>query len=65
MRSKKFFLVGMPASGKSTIGRLLASQLRLHFFDLDQIIVDKENEPITDIFAKKGRRISGNWKRIV
>jgi shikimate kinase len=33
---------------------LLASQLRLHFFDLDQIIVDKENEPITHIFATKG-----------
>lgn len=54
MKSKKFFLVGMPASGKSTIGRLLAGQLRLNFFDLDQIIVETEKEPITDIFTKKG-----------
>lgn len=44
----------MPASGKSTIGRLLAGQLRVDFFDLDQIIVNKENAPITEIFANKG-----------
>ena len=44
----------MPASGKSTIGKLLAGQLRLNFFDLDKIIVDKEKETITDIFIKKG-----------
>jgi shikimate kinase len=54
MKSNKYFLVGMPASGKSTIGRLLAGQLRLDFFDLDQIIVDTENESISNIFAKKG-----------
>lgn len=54
MKSNKYFLVGMPASGKSTIGRLLAGQLRLAFFDLDQIIVETENESITDIFTKKG-----------
>ena len=54
MNVKKYFLVGMPASGKSTIGRLLAGQLRVEFFDLDQIIEETEGEPITDIFTNKG-----------
>ncbi len=54
MRDKKYFLVGMPASGKSSIGKLLAKQLRLEFHDLDDIIVEKEGMPITEIFETKG-----------
>jgi len=44
----------MPASGKSSVGRLLAKQLRLKFDDLDDIIVEKQGMPITDIFESKG-----------
>lgn len=54
MISKKYFLVGMPASGKSTIGKIIADQLNVKFLDLDEEIVDKEKMSITDIFAKKG-----------
>lgn len=54
MKAQRFFLVGMPASGKSSVGRLLAKQLRLKFYDLDDIIVEKEGMPITDIFEVKG-----------
>ncbi len=54
MREKKYFLVGMPASGKSSIGKLLAKQLRLEFHDLDDIVVEKEGIPITEIFEVKG-----------
>jgi shikimate kinase len=54
MKIKKYFITGMPASGKSTIGRLVARQLSLDFFDLDEIIVEKEGAPITDIFEKHG-----------
>ena len=39
-------------SGKSTIGRLLAKQICLPFFDLDKLIVDQERMSITDIFSK-------------
>lgn len=42
------------ASGKSTVGRLLASRLGMGFMDLDQYIEEAENKPIKDIFAQKG-----------
>jgi shikimate kinase len=54
MKNMKYFLVGMPASGKSTIGKLLARELGLVFIDLDEIIVKAEDMPITDIFNTKG-----------
>jgi shikimate kinase len=54
LRSNKIFLVGMPGSGKSTIGRLLAEKLAVAFIDLDTAIVEKEQESIAEIFEKKG-----------
>lgn len=54
MKDKKIFLVGMPASGKSTIGTLLAKQLEYDFIDLDKIIVENEGLSISDIFHSKG-----------
>lgn len=54
MREVKYFLVGMPASGKSTLGKLIAKQLGLEFIDLDKEIVLKERMAITDIFQAKG-----------
>lgn len=54
MTSTKYFLVGMPASGKSTIGKLIAKQLGYKFIDLDELIVEQEGLAITEIFSKKG-----------
>ena len=48
------FLVGYMASGKSTVGRLLASRLRYNFIDLDSYIEEKEGVKIPEIFSKKG-----------
>lgn len=42
------------ASGKSTIGRLLAQKLNILFIDLDDYIEEKEKMSITDIFKHKG-----------
>ena len=44
----------MPASGKSTIGKLISKQLGFRFIDLDKVIVDHEGMEITDIFSSKG-----------
>lgn len=44
----------MPASGKSTLGKLLAKQLETPFFDLDNEIVRAEGLEITEIFSSKG-----------
>ena len=49
MNKTKYFLVGMPASGKSTIGKLVARQLGLEFIDLDNLIVDHEGMTLNEI----------------
>ncbi len=41
-------------SGKSTIGKLLASRLSLSFVDLDKVIVSQEGKVIPDIFNAAG-----------
>ena len=52
--NKNLILVGMMASGKSTIGKLLAKRLNLKFFDTDFIIEKKTKMKISQIFEKKG-----------
>lgn len=48
------FLIGMPGSGKSTLGRLLAEKLKLQFIDLDQEIEHKVKRSIPEIFSTEG-----------
>lgn len=49
----RIVLIGPPAAGKSTIGRLLALRLGLPLYDTDAQIVTAHG-PIPDIFAKRG-----------
>lgn len=51
---KNIFLVGMPSSGKSTLGRRLARALDYAFVDLDKLIVEDQNRTIPEIFAQEG-----------
>lgn len=48
------YLCGFMGCGKSHIGRLLSSELRRELVDLDRVIVEREDMPIPDIFAKYG-----------
>ena len=50
----KIFLIGMPGSGKTTLGKQLASELQVRFVDLDDEIVQEENASIPEIFRTKG-----------
>jgi len=47
-------LVGFMGTGKNAVGRLLAKQLGMEFVDMDALIEQKENRPISEIFAKSG-----------
>jgi shikimate kinase len=50
----KIVLLGYMASGKSTVGNLLAKKMYVPFIDLDQYIEEKEKMTIHQIFDKKG-----------
>lgn len=47
-------LVGLPGSGKSTVGKLVADQLGAPFIEPDAIIVRKMQMPIARIFGMHG-----------
>lgn len=47
-------LVGMPGSGKSTVGRQLSRRLGLPFFDSDHLIEERLGCTIKDFFAREG-----------
>lgn len=47
-------LCGMPSSGKSTVGRLVAERHNLEFIDTDAVIVEVEGREIHDIFSTDG-----------
>ena len=52
----KAVLVGLPGSGKSTIGRRLAKALEVEFLDTDVAIEQQTGRTIADIFATDGEQ---------
>ena len=49
-----FSLIGLPGSGKSTVGRQLARRLQLPFFDSDHVIEARLGCPIRQYFEREG-----------
>lgn len=47
-------LIGMPSSGKSTVGRALAERLGKRFADSDALVTERIGMPIADYFAQRG-----------
>lgn len=47
-------LIGMPSSGKTTVGRILSEKCGKQLADTDEYIVRKIGMPISDFFAKFG-----------
>lgn len=47
-------LVGLPGSGKSTVGPLAATLLDTFFSDLDTLVVFTAGMPVTEIFSRSG-----------
>ena len=51
---RNVFLIGMMASGKTTIGRQLATMLGLDFHDTDQLVEERAGADISWIFDREG-----------
>lgn len=51
---RNLHLIGMPGSGKSTVGKVLARQLALTFVDADQELVTHTGVSIATIFEVEG-----------
>ena len=51
---ENIILIGMPSSGKTTMGKSLAEELNREFFDIDKLIEDKEDKTIPEVFEEKG-----------
>ena len=54
MFTRSIFLVGMTASGKTTIGKDLAAQLGFPFFDSDRVLEERAGVSIPWIFEFEG-----------
>jgi len=52
--TQAIFLIGMMGAGKSTVGRLLASQLHFAFVDADRELEARSGVPIPTIFEIEG-----------
>jgi shikimate kinase len=50
----KIFILGMPCSGKTTLGRMLASSMTLTFVDLDEQIELESGKSVQTIFHEQG-----------
>ncbi|MBP5425155.1 MAG: shikimate kinase [Prevotella sp.] len=61
---KRIILIGYMGSGKTTVGRALAKELGLPFYDLDWYIESRMRKKVSQIFAEQGeeefRRIERN-----
>lgn len=50
----RIILIGYMGAGKTTIGKVLAREMGMEFYDLDNYIEDRFHQKIPDIFAEKG-----------
>jgi shikimate kinase len=51
---RRVFLIGFMGAGKSSVGKVLARRLGWSFYDLDELIEQREQRTIATIFGKVG-----------
>lgn len=61
--SLNIILVGFMGTGKTTIGRALADQLKCDFVDMDIELEARAGKPIPRIFAEDGERVFRRMER--
>ena len=54
MSRKNIVFVGMPASGKSTVGVIVAKVMGMNFIDSDIVIQQRENAKLNELIEEYG-----------
>ena len=57
MVKPNIILTGFMATGKTTVGKLLANQLGYEFVDTDELIIERSGQSVTEIFREKGEAV--------
>jgi shikimate kinase len=58
-------LIGFMGTGKSCVGRLVASALHFDYLDTDQVIEFRAHKSISQIFEQDGEPVFRDWERRV
>ena len=61
----KLYLIGLPGSGKSFLGKQLAEQAKVPFIDLDNTIEQEVGVSISEIFSDKGEEYFRGLEAVV
>jgi len=56
----RYFLIGLPGSGKSHWGKIWSDKIRSPYFDLDETIVNNEGLTIQELFDNEGEEYFRN-----
>lgn len=51
---KNIFLTGFMGSGKTSLGKMLSTMLKVEFFDTDELITRRQKMTVVDIFSRCG-----------
>lgn len=54
--ARSIALIGMPGSGKSSVGRAVARRMNRAFYDVDEMIAQEIGMPIPEFFALRGEQ---------
>lgn len=62
MKHTNLIIIGLPGSGKTTIGKMLAETLSWEYLDTDDLIIQLSGKSIPDLFTK-GEPHFREWER--
>lgn len=61
--NSNIILIGFMGTGKTTVGKILAQELKMRFVDMDAIIEDRAGKSISQIFTEDGEPYFRNMER--